>query len=372
MNKLMEIRDIVLLLEGRIEALVPELLPAGRREGHEWVEARLAKGGLGSSLTVHMTGAKIGVWAHFAAGPAATGDLLDLIAYLRFGGNKGNALRWARRWLGIDTMDALALEQTRRQAAARAADSQAVQARDRERRSRQAAAIWLSGASKIAGTPAESYLIGRGIDLRALGRQPGVLRYHAKLYASEDKGQHPALLAAVTGADGNICAVHRTYLAVHGDGSVTKAALARTKMVLGNYGGGAIRLWRGERVDPKTGEVKPGWPIGRAPADSSVVICEGIEDGLTLAMGDPSRRILAAVSLANMAGIWLPDTIAEVILVADNDGGEDPHGAGPHPAIAAFDKAVQAHLKAGRSVKVARAPEGFKDVNELLTRKSGQ
>ena len=355
----MEIREIVSLLEGRIEALVPELLPAGHRAGHEWVEAGLALGGLGSSLTVHMTGAKAGVWAHYAAGPGVAGDLLDLIAYLKFGGNKGNALRWARRWLCIDHMDAAELEQTRRQAATRTAAAGAAQMRDKEKRGRHAAALWLSGAPKIAGTPAEAYLIGRGIDLRALGRQPGVLRYHPKLYAKVDERRHPALLAVVTGADGNICAVHRTYLAVNRLGSVTKAAMENPKMVLGPYAGGAIRLWRGTRVDPKTGEVKPGWPLGRAEAGSSIVICEGIEDGLTLATQAPDRRIMAAISISNMASVALPETIAEVILVADNDAADSA-------AAAAFDKAVQAHMAAGRRVKVARAPEGYKDVNELL------
>lgn len=367
MAELMEIREIVGMLEGRIEALAPELLPRGARHGHEWVEASRAAGGLGSSLTLCMTGAKRGVWAHYAAGDDASGDLLDLIAYLRFAGNKGNALRWARRWLGIDAMDGPALEESRRQAAEARADAEGAAARDRERRSRQAAAIWLSGRAKIAGTPVEAYLLGRGIDLRALGRQPGVLRYHGALYASEDKRRHPAMVAAVTGEDGRICAVHRTYLAVHADGSVTKATLESPKMVLGPYAGGAIRLWRGERVDPKTGEVKPGYPLAKAEAGSSAVIIEGLEDGLSCVVSAPERRILVAISVSNMAGLWLPDTISEVMLVKDNDAEFLPDGR-PHPARGTFDGAVRAHQEAARHVKIAAAPEGYKDVNQLLTK----
>lgn len=367
MAKLMEIREIVTLLEGRIEALVPELLPSGRRAGHEWVEASQARGGLGSSLTVCMEGAKRGVWKHFAAGDQAAGDLLDLIAYLKFDGNKGNALRWARRWLGLDVMDAPALAETRKKAAVQAAAAAVNQARDRERRARHATAIWLSGAKSIANTPAEAYLVGRGIDLRALGRQPGALRYHPALYASEDARRHPAMLAAIHEADDRICAVHRTYLAIRPDGSVSKAALETPKMVLGPYAGGGIRLWRGERVDPETGEVRPGLPLDRAPAGSALSISEGIEDGLSVACEIPEERVLAAISVSNMAALILalPATIETVTIWAQNDPPFLPDGR-PHPTAAALDNAIKAGLKSNRRVKIARAPAGYKDANELL------
>ena len=73
-------------LRGRVEELCRQLLPLGHREGAEWREARRAQGGLGDSLSVHLEGAKRGVWQHGAAG--ASGDALDLVAYLLFAGEQ--------------------------------------------------------------------------------------------------------------------------------------------------------------------------------------------------------------------------------------------------------------------------------------------
>ena len=88
-----------------------------------------------------------------------------------------------------------------------------------------------------------------------------------------------------------------------------------------------------------------------------VLITEGIEDGLSLALACPKRRVLVAVSLANMKNVWLPEQITAVTLCADND---------THPkTIEAFENAVAAHQAAGRRVKIARSPRG-KDFNDLL------
>jgi hypothetical protein len=43
---------------------------------------------------------RAGVWAAWAAGEA--GDTLDLVASVRFAGDKREALRWSRQWLGYD------------------------------------------------------------------------------------------------------------------------------------------------------------------------------------------------------------------------------------------------------------------------------
>ena len=353
----MEIPEIVTLLNDRIYILVGELLPLGRQEAAEWVEASRDDGGLGDSLTVRLTGDKVGVWKHFAADVG--GDALDLIAYLRFDGRKGDALRWARGWLGIDNLAPAALKETRRKAEKAAETSREAQEASREKRARQARAIWLSGVPIKYGDPVDDYLSGRGIRLWKLGHYPGAIRYLSECWCSEIRAKLPAMVTAINGPDGKIAAVHRTYLRETIIGQCIKADLKSPKMVLGPYAGGAARIWRGEAIDAETGEISLARPLAQAGPGQEVVICEGIEDALTLAQAAPQRRIMAAISVGNIGQVALPKNVAAVILVADND-------AAGTPASAAFDKAVAAHQAAGRRVKVARAPSGYKDVNDFL------
>src|SRR5438270_2341672 len=94
----MKAPDIALMLAGRIDQLVRDLLPAGHREGHEWRCGSIA-GEPGNSLGVHLTGSKAGVWSDFSAGQK--GDALDLVAFVH-GFSIGEAINWSRNWLGLD------------------------------------------------------------------------------------------------------------------------------------------------------------------------------------------------------------------------------------------------------------------------------
>lgn len=79
------------------ESIARMLLPHGRREGSEW-RAGDTQGTEGTSLGVHLTGAKAGVWADFATGES--GDLLDLWQECR-GLSLVAALDQARQHLGM-------------------------------------------------------------------------------------------------------------------------------------------------------------------------------------------------------------------------------------------------------------------------------
>ena len=94
----MKAEDIARLLARQIDSLVRELLPHGKREGHEWRAGSIA-GEAGHSLAVHLTGPKAGVWADFGTG--ISGDALDLVAAVN-NCSLPEAMEWARRWLGID------------------------------------------------------------------------------------------------------------------------------------------------------------------------------------------------------------------------------------------------------------------------------
>ena len=105
---------------------------------------------------------------------------------------------------------------------------------DDARRSEIALAIWQS-AKPAQGTPVETYLASRGIDLPP----PDALRFHAGL-KHPSGGIWPAMVALVTsGADGTPLAIHRTFLARDGGG---KAPVDPQKMMLGPCRGGAVRL----------------------------------------------------------------------------------------------------------------------------------
>ncbi len=352
------IEQLVDGLAGNIEGVIDAIGLRGERQGHEFVAFNplRADNNLGS-FRIELTGAKAGVWADFALNDkAAKGDALNLVAYILFAGNVAEACKWARVYLGIDDGD-LSKVKTRRGAAGKK------KARQLEsNKSRTAFNLWLDGQASLRDTPAAAYLRGRGIDLARLGRQPGALRYHPKLKCVEDGNVYPAMLAAITGASGKIVAVHRTWLQVGTDAAgrlvADKAPLQSPRKVLGRYKGGAIYVARGAVIDAETGEVKPGVPIAKAPPNSTLAITEGIEDALTFALAQPSIRVWAAVSVANMASLALPDAIGTVILCLDNDGDNEQ-------AAAQQDRAIAHYLDMGKDVKIVRASVG-KDLNDRL------
>ena len=92
-----DIGEISRMLAQRAEAVCQWLLPAGKREGHEW-RAGSIDGEAGHSLGVNLAG-KAGVWRDFADDNKG-GDLIDLIQAVRNCG-KAEAVHEAMDFLGI-------------------------------------------------------------------------------------------------------------------------------------------------------------------------------------------------------------------------------------------------------------------------------
>ena len=276
----------------------------------------------------------------FAAG--LSGDALDLVAEALYAGNKKRALDWARQWLGLTSDPAAAVQ--------RAAPPQPRPAAMDDETARIGAAAWciFAAATPAIGTPVELYLSGRGICLHELGRQPRALRYHPALFNRETGRQLPAMVAAVSGPNGKFCAVHRTWLQ-RGSGGWRKAPLDSPKMVLGRLGGGSVRLWRGAS----------GKALAQAHDAESVVVAEGIETGLSVAVACPERRVIAAISVGNMGKLVLPPAIKLVTIAADNDAPDSP-------ATRALQAAIDRFSAEGRRVLIARSPVGS-DLNDALT-----
>lgn len=317
------------------------------------------------SFVITLDGPKAGRWNDYATGQH--GDLLDLIA-LALGCDLKDALREARAFLGLNHLSAE--DEARRRAGAEAAkrrqaDARAKDAEAREKRREMALALWLSGR-EIAGTPVEDYLKGaRGIELTRLPRAPHALRFHPECYYKHidpatgeiTEGRFPAMLAIAVRPDGKAAACHRTYLE-HFDGAWRKARLPAPKKVLGDYAGAAIRLWSG--LGPRGGKQR----LSALPPGSHVYVAEGIEDALSCATILPEAIVLAAISLSNLGSLWLPETVAEVTLIADRDEGEQ--------AQAALARAIETHARAGRRVRLWQNAGGGKDLNDALTARKNE
>lgn len=350
---------IVAGLSGRIVDLCGLLLPAGVNDGTEYAVGSLA-GEPGQSCKIHIRqDGRAGVWKDFSTGE--TGDALDLVKAVLFSadGDKIQAIKWAKSFLGYDgSAEAL---QIQRRAAVTAKKNREEAQRRADQRRRAATKMYLD-AFELRGTPAADYLSGRAIDFARIGHWPGCLRYAPACEAFErvpgdvkprSIGRFPTLLASICAPSGETVAVHRTYLARRADGTFGKAPIRDPKKSFGTYAGGCIRLFKPILDD---GRRAPG--LKDAPAGARVAISEGIEDGLSFAMLDRTRYVLVAVSLSNMGCLWLPDAIDDVLIVGQND--EKPE------AQAALAAAAARFVELGKTVRISRPPPGFKDINDLI------
>lgn len=306
-------------------------------------------------------GPKTGRWCDHATGQF--GDVLDLIG-LQGGLDASAKIREARAFLGLvheGPEDRRRRQQAIQAGQARRAEGLRREAQKRHDAARRAHAVWLSAEESLRDTPVEFYLRdARGIDLRAMGRQPKSLRFGRRVFYKHidpETGEviedhFPAMLALVHDGKGQVMALHRTYLALV-DGRWNKAPVPKAKKVMGGFGGGSIRLSSG--IGPRGGK---GAPLAQCPAGSHVYITEGIEDGLSCAAILPEARVIAAISLGNFGQVQLPEAVSSVTLIADQD--ESPE------ARDAFERAVAAHAAAGRAVRVWRNRHGGKDLNDAL------
>lgn len=322
------------------------------------------------SFCVTLTGPDAGRWVDFATHPRG-GDILDLIG-LSLSLEPVDAIREARAFLGLDT-ESPELRRAREAAAAKArarreADELAEKARIIKRQ-KAAQGLWLSAQERIAGTPVEAYLRGRGIDLARLGWQPRAIRYHPEcLYFREEEVvdpesgeittrrlpplKVPAMVTAIVRGSTHV-GTHRTYLGIDpATGRWAKARLPDAKKVLGDMMGGSIRLGNG--TGPRGGR---GPSLSQCPPGTRVYVAEGIETALSALMLRPGVRMLAAVSLANMGEIDLPEAVTEVVLIPDGDEGAQ--------AQEAFARAVARHAERGRLVRVL-PPVAGQDFNDRL------
>lgn len=343
--------------------LAPELLPNGRYgEGRRtWTASGIADTGRSHSLVVNLTGVHVGQWRDFGNCRAdeERGDMIDLLRLTRFGGNKGEAIAEAKRRLGIQddftpvrarlSPAELARLQEQRAAEARErAEARAeAEAKDRAARIRGARALFLSPqARRIEGTPAEAYLLGRGIGPGAEGRWPGSLRFHPEVWNREIRAKVPALLAMIVTPQGEHVGTHRIWLQPCPRRGWTKLDVENPKKVLGTFWGGFIPINKGSS----------GKSMRHMAADEPIYEAEGPEDCLLIREKLPQARIVCAISLGNLGAIVFPDQARQLVVVGDRDGKPDE--------VDKLEQAIARQQARGMTVSLVLPPPGFKDVND--------
>ena len=194
-----------------------------------------------------------------------------------------------------------------------------------EDRTAYALKIW-DEAGPAQGTMVETYLKSRGLTLPL----PPTLRFHQGL--KHRSGSYwPCMVALVSnGETDRPLSIHRTFLSADGR---AKAPVEQQKMMLGPCRGGAVRL---------------GCP------DGLLMVGEGIETCLA-AMQVTGHPAWAALSTSGLKALDLPETVREVIVLADGDEAGE----------AAACQAALHWRQRGRAVRIARPPEG-QDFNDLL------
>lgn len=310
-----------------------------KRHGHEWTGPCPACGG-NDRFSVH-PGKQI-----FNCRGAVGGDVIKMIEHIEGLGFlqavreiTGEGPPGSNRHRGErpDPERRAQLERQREHAAAeRERRRQDQEANERENQ-KLAGRIWYASVP-IGGTPAERYLLNRGIPRPPEG-WPDVLRFHPEV-SYPRHGRHPALICRVDNPRGVPSAIWRIYITNEG----RKADLVQTKRGLGPASGCAVRI---------------------GGMGSKIAVCEGVETALGFwNLIGRAYPCWAALSSSGMAGFIAPEGVHEVVIVPDGDKPIRRKGAEHVPSIPAGRKAAQSlfeRLTATglRAVLAQEPPPGF-------------
>ena len=262
---------IAAALSERAEAVCRQYLPHGRRQGRYWVAGDI-DGARGRSLYVRLARPGTpGKWTDAATGEH--GDLLDLIRHRTRAPTLRAALDEARSFLALP-------------AAPAAGGGDGYDATEAARR------LWRR-CRAIDGTHAERYLHARGLARCRFA----ALRFHPELRYREGSSVRrlPALVAAVTGDDGAVLGVQRTWLDPR---SPAKAGIAHPRKALGRIFGHAVRFGR---------------------PDATLLVGEGIETVLSVVTTVPEVKAAAALSAGSLGAFAPPLGLTRLVIARDND-----------------------------------------------------
>lgn len=293
-------------------------------------------------------GGHCGLWHDYATGDG--GDALDLICYVANVDFRG-ACDIAKQILGwADPANLPEIPQ--------------VKVRPKEEHeqiepeeNKVARAIFLSSVKDVLNTPVDLYLRGRGIDLRRFRLKgkpylPGSIRFNPAVSCGNGQTA-PAMICPRITCAGTYTGLHITYLKPDGDKWVkNKSLFGGGKKMLGRAPGSVVGIWKGE-----TGDSLP-------KAAGDILIAEGIETALSVAIENQDKRVIASTSVNNMININLPKGVQRVILCIDYDGDRAP-------SAVAYNKAAARFASQGLKVLAAYPPADdhgcrFDDFNDAL------
>lgn len=305
--------EIAQQLGQRIDTLVPRLLPNAVKQSGYWRVGSI-DGEKGKSLYICSTGSRAGRWVDAATDDR--GDALDLVARC-----KKTSIADAYHWALME-LHGEAHSQRKEETS-----------NDQKLKIDYAWQTWTEARS-IEGTPAETYLRGRGITCDI----PVVLAYHRKCPRGRGE-RHPALVALLLDQDTNeFCGIHRTFIKPDGSGKVEDGI---PKMMLGRARHAAIKL------DPS------------ADVSRGLGICEGIETALSIkSMG--WDKVWAVGSAGNIRSFPVLDDVHDLTVFADNDVSE--------VGVESARQCVQRWRDAGRESKIICPNDPGTDWNDVLRR----
>lgn len=193
--------------------------------------------------------------------------------------------------------------------------------------------------------PGRLYFARRGLSISP----PETLRFHPALsYYDGDKkiGEYPAIIAMVTGAQGNPVTIHRTYLTPDGK----KAPVESPKKLMSypkdrKIVGGAIRLTEAGKV---------------------MAVAEGLETSLAVMEGT-GLPVWCAVNALLLENFVPPEPVERVLVFADKDRPTEQHpkGHGQEAAKRLVQRLWEMGIKASAIVPAGDIQAGQKSLDWL-------
>lgn len=304
-------------LVGRIRELVAALAPGGRWHGSYWqgpnpTRAKDSR----SSFTVWSNGA----WKEYDQGEDVKGDVIDLIAYCRRC-EKGDAIRWAKDWLGIGHMTREERDRLDRLAAMKAERQKKEALELAERKRRRAFQIVLEAKPWRPGTAGDRYLKHWGIDVAEIANFAGDVKEHSALDyfgpkpadRSDFRWHGPALVLPIRQVSGEISAVQAYFLR---DDSEKLAPVPVNKPVLGPKKAGAVWISNGPSgLDPLAFARR----FAETGAREDLLVTEGGKTGLAGALALPEVRVWSLLDLGNIGALPLLRWVRHLVVALEND-----------------------------------------------------
>ncbi len=284
------------MLARQAENVCRHYLTAGKKSGNSWIVGNIHNEP-GRSFTVCIKGdaRKLGRWTDHSTGEY--GDLLDLIKHNRGHTSLGPALAEARHFLGIANRPLPRPLRAEADPAPQPADGTNEPPDDTpDTPAEHSSRLLWDRCVPLPGSPGELYLHSRSIDKA----DHQALRFNAALQYREgpETTYWPAIVAALTDLDGQVLAVHRTWLDPDGR---RKADLPSPRRMLGYSEGAGVRF------------------RNHFLPDCDMTIGEGLETVLSILEALPLCAGIATLSSTLMPRIHVPEATGRILIAADRD-----------------------------------------------------